>query len=86
MQSRAAKRDMGTSVAKLIGVSLRGGRNIAQVSAHVTATDLEFLTDLIEAGKARPHIDRCYPFTEIPAAITYLEQGHARGKVVAGAP
>jgi NADPH:quinone reductase-like Zn-dependent oxidoreductase len=34
----------------------------------------------------RPHIDRRYPFAEIPAAITYLEQGHARGKVVVGAP
>ena len=75
-----------TSVAKLIGVSLRGGKDIAIVSAHVATADLEFLTDLIEAGKVRPHIDRRYRFTEIPAAITYLEQGHARGKVVAGAP
>jgi NADPH:quinone reductase-like Zn-dependent oxidoreductase len=75
-----------TSLAKLISVSLRGGRNIAQVSAHVATTDLEFLANLIEAGKVRPHIDRRYPFAEIPAAIAYLEQGHARGKVVAGAP
>jgi NADPH:quinone reductase-like Zn-dependent oxidoreductase len=75
-----------TSVAKLISVSLRGGRNIAQVSAHVATTDLEFLAKLIEAGKVRPHIDRRYRFAEIPAAIAYLEQGHARGKVVAGAP
>ena len=75
-----------TSVAKLIGVSLRGGKDIAMVSAHVATADLEFLSDLIEAGKVRPYIDRRYPFTEIPAAITYLEQGHARGKVVAGAP
>jgi NADPH:quinone reductase-like Zn-dependent oxidoreductase len=75
-----------TSVAKLISVSLRGGRNIAQVSAHVATTDLEFLSELIEAGKVRPHIDRRYPFAEIPAAIAYLEQGHARGKVVVGAP
>ena len=75
-----------TSVAKLIGVSLRGGKDIAIVSAHVATTDLEFLSHLIEAGKVRPHIDRRYPFTEIPAAITYLEQGHARGKVVVGAP
>jgi NADPH:quinone reductase-like Zn-dependent oxidoreductase len=75
-----------SSVAKLISVSLRGGRNIAQVSAHVATTDLEFLSKLIEAGKVRPHIDRRYRFAEIPAAITYLEQGHARGKVVAGAP
>jgi NADPH:quinone reductase-like Zn-dependent oxidoreductase len=75
-----------TSVAKLISVSLRGGRNIAQVSAHVATRDLEFLANLIEAGKVRPHIDRRYPFAEIPAAIAYLEQGHARGKVVVGAP
>ncbi len=75
-----------TSVAKLISVSLRGGRDIAQVSAHVATTDLEFLSNLIEAGKVHPHIDRRYPFAEIPAAISYLEQGHARGKVVVGAP
>ncbi len=75
-----------TSVAKLISVSLRGGRDIAQVSAHVATTDLEFLSNLIEAGKVRPRIDRRYPFAEIPAAITYLERGHARGKVVVGAP
>ena len=75
-----------SSVAKLISVSVRGGRNIAQVSAHVATTDLEFLSKLIEAGKVRPHIDRRYPFVDIPAAIAYLEQGHARGKVVVGVP
>jgi NADPH:quinone reductase-like Zn-dependent oxidoreductase len=75
-----------TSVAKLISVSLRGGKDVAQVSAHVAATDLELLSNLIEAGKVHPHIDRRYRFAEIPAAITYLEQGHARGKVVVGAP
>jgi NADPH:quinone reductase-like Zn-dependent oxidoreductase len=71
-----------TSVAKLLGVSLRGGKDIAQVQAHVTAKDLELLSELIAAGKVRPQIDRRYPFAEIPAAIAYLEQGHARGKVV----
>jgi NADPH:quinone reductase-like Zn-dependent oxidoreductase len=71
-----------TSVAKLLGVSLRGGKNIAMVQAHVTAKDLELLSELIEAGKVRPQIDRRYRFAEIPAAIAYLEQGHARGKVV----
>ena len=71
-----------TSVAKLLGVSLRGGKNIAQVQAHVIARDLELLSELIAAGKVRPKIDRRYLFTEIPAAIAYLEQGHARGKVV----
>jgi NADPH:quinone reductase-like Zn-dependent oxidoreductase len=55
-----------TSVAKLIGVSLRGGRDVAMVSAHVATTDLEVLSNLIEAGKVRPQIDRRYPFAEIP--------------------
>ena len=72
-----------TSVARLIGVSLRGGKDIAVVSAHAAPKDLEFLSELIEAGKVRPEIDRRYLFSEIPAAIAYLEQGHARGKVVA---
>ena len=73
-----------TSMAKLMGVSLRGGKDIALAQAHVTTKDLELLTELIEAGKVRPQIDQRYPFAEIPAAIAYLEQGHARGKVVAG--
>jgi len=73
-----------TSVAKLIGVSLRGGKDIAMVQAHVTARDLELLSELIAAGKVRPQIDRRYPFAEIPAAIAYLEQGRARAKVVVG--
>jgi NADPH:quinone reductase-like Zn-dependent oxidoreductase len=71
-----------TSVAKLLGVSLRGGKDVAQVQAHVTTSDLELLSGLIEAGKVRPRIDRRYRFAEIPAAIAYLEQGRARGKVV----
>jgi NADPH:quinone reductase-like Zn-dependent oxidoreductase len=71
-----------TSVANLMRVSLRGGKDISMVSAHATTKDLELLSELIEAGKVRPQIDRRYPFAEIPAAIAYLEQGHARGKVV----
>ena len=73
-----------TSVAKLMGVSLRGGKDVARVEAHVATSDLVFLANLIEDGKVRPVIDRRFPFAEIPAAIAYLEQGHAKGKVVVG--
>jgi NADPH:quinone reductase-like Zn-dependent oxidoreductase len=73
-----------TSVAKLLGVSLRGGKDVAQVQAHVTTEDLELLSELIAAGKVRPEIDRRYRFAELPAAIAYVEQGHARAKVVVG--
>jgi NADPH:quinone reductase-like Zn-dependent oxidoreductase len=73
-----------TSVGKLLGVSLRGGKDIVLVEAHVTAADLELLSELIAAGKLHPVIDRRYRFAEIPAAIGYVERGHARGKVVVG--
>jgi NADPH:quinone reductase-like Zn-dependent oxidoreductase len=44
--------------------------------------DMLVLTELIEAGKVTPAIDRTYPLTEAAKAIRYLEQGHVRGKVV----
>ena len=71
-----------TRMRRLLDVSLRGGRDVAQVQAHVTTRDLEQLSELIEAGKLRPRIDRRYRFADVPAAIAYLEEGHARAKVV----
>ena len=44
--------------------------------------DLEFLKQLVEAGNVVPVIDRVYPLSEVAEAIRYLEEGHARGKVV----
>ncbi|WP_129670180.1 NAD(P)-dependent alcohol dehydrogenase [Phytoactinopolyspora endophytica] len=44
--------------------------------------NLMTLTEFIEDGKITPVIDRRYSFEEIPAAITYQEEGHAAGKVV----
>jgi NADPH:quinone reductase-like Zn-dependent oxidoreductase len=44
--------------------------------------DLIVLTGLIESGKVTPVIDRRYPLAEAPKAIRYLQEGHARGKVV----
>jgi NADPH:quinone reductase-like Zn-dependent oxidoreductase len=44
--------------------------------------DLIVLKELIESGKLTPVIDRTYPLSEAPEAIRYLEEGHARGKVV----
>jgi NADPH:quinone reductase-like Zn-dependent oxidoreductase len=46
------------------------------------AADLLVLTGLIESGQVTPVIDRSYPLSEAPAAIRYLQDGHARGKVV----
>jgi NADPH:quinone reductase-like Zn-dependent oxidoreductase len=44
--------------------------------------DLRTLKQLIEAGDVTPVIDRTYSLNEVPEALSYLEQGHARGKVV----
>jgi NADPH:quinone reductase-like Zn-dependent oxidoreductase len=44
--------------------------------------DLEFLNELIGAGHVTPVIDRSYPLAEAAEAMRYLEEGHARGKVV----
>ena len=44
--------------------------------------DLQSLKELVEAGKVTPVIDGTYPLREVPEAIHYLEEGHARGKIV----
>jgi NADPH:quinone reductase-like Zn-dependent oxidoreductase len=44
--------------------------------------DLEELRRLLEAGTIRPVVDRTFPLEEVPAAIRYLRDGQARGKVV----
>jgi NADPH:quinone reductase-like Zn-dependent oxidoreductase len=49
---------------------------------RTSAKDLALLGDLIEAGTIAPVIDRRYALGEVPEAIRYLEEGHARGKVV----
>lgn len=72
-----------TSIANLLGVSVRGGKTVSRVEAHVGTGDLNRLTALIASGAMRPVIDRSFSFAEIPAAIAYVELGHARGKVVA---
>jgi len=46
------------------------------------AADLRVLTELIESRQVTPIIDRTYPLSETPAAIRYLQEGHAKGKVV----
>ena len=50
--------------------------------AKANQRDLEFLKEILDAGKVKPVIDRSYPLGEVAEAIRYLEEGHARGKVV----
>src|SRR5229473_3262209 len=50
--------------------------------AQLNQRDLTILGDLMQAGKVKPVIDRQYKLSEVPKAIGYLEEGHARGKVI----
>ena len=50
--------------------------------ASAGAEDFAALKQLMETNKVTPVIDRTYPLSEISSAIRYLEEGHARGKVV----
>jgi len=50
--------------------------------AEINKDDLAVISDMIEAKKVTPVIDRTYPLKEVPEAIRYLETGRARGKVI----
>ena len=50
--------------------------------AQFNKKDMMVLADLMQSGKVTPVIDRTYKLSDVPEALRYLEQGHARGKVV----
>jgi NADPH:quinone reductase-like Zn-dependent oxidoreductase len=58
------------------------GQRLRPLVAKRSNENLVVLTELIESGKVTPVIDRTYPLSETPEAIRYVEEGHARGKVV----
>jgi NADPH:quinone reductase-like Zn-dependent oxidoreductase len=50
--------------------------------ASETSKDLSVLRELLESGEIAPAVDRTFPLSEVPTAIRYLQEGHARGKIV----
>lgn len=63
-------------------ISMTGDKKLGSVSSKPDKNDLLFLKELLEAGKIVPVIDRRYPLSEVADAVRYLEEGHARGKIV----
>ena len=57
-------------------------QKLATLLARPDKRDLTTIRDLMATGKVTPVIDRRYSLQEVPEAIRYLEEGHARGKVV----
>ncbi len=69
--------------ALLLGPLLSLGRQrFGNILVKPNQADLHVLKELCEAGQLRPVIDRRFPLSEVPAAVQYVEDGHARGKVV----
>lgn len=79
---------VGGSTARLFQVMLFGAgiskisrRTVKFLATKPNAADLIVLKELIESGKMRPFVDRCYSLNEVPTAIRALEQRQVRGKV-----
>jgi NADPH:quinone reductase-like Zn-dependent oxidoreductase len=70
----------------LLAHALFVDEELVAMFATLNQNDLATLRDLMEAGKLKPVIDRRYTPSEIPDAMRYVEQGHARGKVVVSFP
>jgi len=67
-------------------VSRFTSRKLVIFIARPNKDDLNLMRELMATGKVTPVIDRCYGLTEVPQAIRYMEEGHARGKVVITMP
>jgi NADPH:quinone reductase-like Zn-dependent oxidoreductase len=72
----------GGSVARILQASMTGNEKMVNFQVRPNQKDLVFMTELLEAGKVAPVIDRRYPLNEVAEAVRYYGEGHARGKVV----
>jgi NADPH:quinone reductase-like Zn-dependent oxidoreductase len=66
----------------IVALSPFVSQNMGLFMARMTQADLNVLKDLYESKRVMSVIDRTYQLSEAPEALTYLKQGHARGKVV----
>ena len=85
MQVGAAKSGWIGIFGRIINVTVRARVLRQRVTFYVAQPGLDnlaYLTELIEAGKLRPVIDRTYPLSEAREAVRYVGTGQARAKVV----
>ena len=57
-------------------------QQMGMMMAEMKQTDLQYFAEQMQSGKLKPVIDRTYKLSEIQQAIAYVEEGHARGKVI----
>jgi NADPH:quinone reductase-like Zn-dependent oxidoreductase len=83
VQTGGSMRQMSQAMIQGPWISMTGSQKMGNMGvAKPNRKDLATLKGLLEAGKVKPVIDRCYPFEQVADAIRYLEEGHAQGKVV----
>jgi NADPH:quinone reductase-like Zn-dependent oxidoreductase len=58
------------------------GQKMVNLMANPNREDLAYIAELMEAGKVKSIIDRCYSLSEVPEALRYLDKGHTKGKVI----
>jgi NADPH:quinone reductase-like Zn-dependent oxidoreductase len=80
---------VGGSVATGLQILLLGplisritGKKIRVLAVQLNQKDLVYITELYEAGKIVPVIDRRYPLSAVPEALRYVGEGRVKGKVV----
>jgi NADPH:quinone reductase-like Zn-dependent oxidoreductase len=57
-------------------------QKMGMMGAEIRQDDLAKMSELMQSGKVKPVVDRTYPLSQVREAMTYLEAGHARGKVI----
>ncbi len=67
---------------RMLALSMFVSQRMVMFVSKTSHADLCILKDLIEAREITPVVDKAYPLEQVPEALTYLEKGHARGKVV----
>src|SRR6266540_39910 len=80
---------VGGSVATFLQFLLFGpwirrtsGKHVRLLAVQRNRKDLEYITELCVVGKVIPYIDKRYLLSEVPEALRYLGEGHAKGKIV----
>ncbi|MCW5882112.1 MAG: NAD(P)-dependent alcohol dehydrogenase, partial [Anaerolineae bacterium] len=67
---------------EMLWTSVAGTQTVVCALASEKADDLDFIRQLIEAGKYKTIVDRCFPLAQAAEAHRYVEDGHKQGAVV----